>query len=35
MTFTTRVTRMLDIQHPVVLAPMDQIAGVRLASAVT
>jgi nitronate monooxygenase len=35
MAFSTRVTRMLDIRHPILLAPMDQIAGGRLASAVT
>jgi nitronate monooxygenase len=35
MAFATRVTRMLDIQHPILLAPMDQIAGGRLASAVS
>lgn len=33
--FSHRVTRLLDIQHPVLLAPMDAIAGGDLAVAVT
>ncbi len=30
-----RLTRVLDIQHPVLLAPMDSVAGGRLAAAVS
>jgi nitronate monooxygenase len=35
MPFANRVTRLLDIQHPILLAPMDTIAGGDLAAAVT
>ncbi len=35
MPFANRVTRLLNIQHPVLLAPMDTIAGGKLAAAVT
>jgi nitronate monooxygenase len=35
MTFTTPLTRLLGIQHPVLLAPMGAVAGGRLAAAVT
>jgi nitronate monooxygenase len=31
----TRLTRMLDLQHPIVLAPMGGVAGGRLAAAVS
>jgi nitronate monooxygenase len=33
--FTNRLTRTLGIEHPVLLAPMDLVAGGRLASAVS
>jgi nitronate monooxygenase len=35
MTFTTPLTRLLGIRHPVLLAPMGAVAGGRLAAAVT
>lgn len=35
MAFRNRVTRLLGIEHPVLLAPMDYVAGGRLAAAVT
>ena len=33
MTFRNRVTEMLGIEHPVLLAPMDVVSGGRLAAA--
>jgi nitronate monooxygenase len=35
MTFTNRLTRLLDIEHPVLLAPMDLVSGGKLAAAVS
>ncbi len=35
MPIETRLTRRLNIQHPIILAPMDPAAGGRLANAVT
>lgn len=35
MAFRNRVTRLLGIEHPVLLAPMDYVAGGRLAAAVS
>lgn len=35
MTITTRLTRALGIDHPVLLAPMDRVAGGQLAGAVS
>ena len=35
MTIENRLTRLLDIKHPVLLAPMDLISGGRLAAAVS
>src|SRR5689334_16636951 len=35
MALRTRLTQLLDIRHPVVLAPMDLVAGARLAAEVT
>jgi nitronate monooxygenase len=35
MTITTRLTQALGIDHPVLLAPMDRVAGGRLAAAVS
>ena len=35
MAIRTRLTQMLDIEHPVLLAPMDLVSGGRLAAAVT
>ena len=35
MAINTRLTHMLDIEHPVLLAPMDLVSGGRLAAAVT
>jgi nitronate monooxygenase len=35
MAFRNRVTRLLGIEHPVLLAPMDLVAGGRLAAAVS
>ena len=35
MTFNNRLTQMLDIQHPVILAPMDLVSGGRLAASVS
>jgi nitronate monooxygenase len=35
MAFDTRVTRLLGITHPVLLAPMDLVSGGRLAAAVS
>lgn len=35
MPIDTRLTRRLNIQHPIILAPMDPAAGGRLANAVT
>jgi nitronate monooxygenase len=35
MTFSNRLTERLGIQHPVMLAPMDGVAGGRLAAAVS
>ncbi|SHZ92610.1 Hypothetical 2-nitropropane dioxygenase [Mycobacteroides abscessus subsp. abscessus] len=35
MTFNTRLTDRFGIEHPVVLAPMDDVADARLASAVS
>ncbi|MEO5314689.1 nitronate monooxygenase [Pseudarthrobacter sp. CC12] len=35
MSITTRLTRMFGIEHPVVLAPMDDVADARLAGAVS
>jgi nitronate monooxygenase len=35
MTFPNRLTRMLEIEHPVVLAPMDVVSGGKLAAAVS
>jgi nitronate monooxygenase len=35
MTFNNRLTRMLELEHPVLLAPMDLVSGGRLAAAVS
>lgn len=35
MDLSTRLTRLLDIKHPILLAPMDLVSGGKLASAVT
>jgi nitronate monooxygenase len=35
MAFANRVTRILDIKHPVLLAPMDLVSGGKLAAAVS
>jgi nitronate monooxygenase len=35
MTFKNRLTRMLDIEHPILLAPMDLVSGGRVAAAVS
>jgi nitronate monooxygenase len=35
MGFNNRLTRLLDIEHPVLLAPMDIVSGGRLAAAVS
>src|SRR5690242_21227196 len=35
MTISTRLTELLKVRHPVLLAPMDTIAGGALAAAVT
>ena len=35
MPFRNRLTRTLGIEHPVLLAPMDYVAGGRLAAAVS
>src|SRR5271165_3638094 len=35
MTFQNRLTRMLEIEHPVLLAPMDVVSGGKLAAAVS
>lgn len=35
MPFNNRLTRTLGIEHPVLLAPMDYVAGGRLAAAVS
>jgi nitronate monooxygenase len=35
VTFVTRLTRLLSIEHPILLAPMGAVAGGRLAAAVT
>jgi nitronate monooxygenase len=35
MVFSNRLTRMLNIEHPVLLAPMDLVSGGRLAAAVS
>ena len=35
MTIENRLTRVLGIQHPVLLAPMDLVSGGRLAAAVS
>lgn len=35
MSLNTRLTELFGMQHPILLAPMDQVAGGRLASAVT
>jgi nitronate monooxygenase len=35
MTFNNRLTQLLKLEHPVLLAPMDLVAGGRLAAAVS
>ena len=35
MSITTSLTALLEIQHPILLAPMDVIAGARLTAAVS
>jgi nitronate monooxygenase len=35
MSITTRLTKLLDVEHPILLAPMDQVADGRLAAAVS
>jgi len=35
MTFKNRLTRILDIEHPILLAPMDLVSGGRVAAAVS
>ena len=35
MTLRTRLTRMLGIEHPILLAPMGGVSGGRLAAAVS
>ncbi len=35
MAIGTRLTKLLDVQHPILLAPMDQVADGRLAAAVS
>lgn len=35
MTFNNRLTQMLKLEHPVLLAPMDLVSGGRLAAAVS
>lgn len=35
MPFSNRLTRLLELEHPVLLAPMDIVSGGRLAAAVT
>jgi nitronate monooxygenase len=35
MAMQTKLTRMLGIEHPVLLAPMDLVSGGRLAAAVS
>ena len=35
MTFHNRLTRILGIKHPILLAPMDVVSGGRLAAAVS
>src|SRR5262245_9262733 len=35
MPITTQLTKLLNIQHPIVLAPMDIVAGARLVTAVS
>jgi nitronate monooxygenase len=35
MPLVTEITRRLDISHPILLAPMDVVAGARLTAAVS
>src|SRR5271165_6505824 len=35
MSIATRLTKLLDVQHPILLAPMDQVADGRLAATVS
>jgi nitronate monooxygenase len=35
MSISTRLTQLLRIKHPILLAPMDVVSGGRLAAAVT